>query len=132
MAVLKADHGYALETPEEGMARRRGLFLRQLGVTGDRVVFLSPLRDAMGEEQAPSGTTTFMARLFEGIQAPEELLLTLERESHRSRVEGLAEAPPADPVLSGVLEVRDPELKVDLLEDGSGKLRPLRHPASIP
>jgi len=83
------------------------------------------LRDAMGEERTPSGTTTFMARLFEGIQAPEDLLLTLERESHRSRVKGLAQAPPADPVLSGVLEVRDPELKVDLLEDGSGKLKPL-------
>jgi RecB family exonuclease len=124
-AALKAAHGYALETPEEGMARRRGLFLRQLGGISDRVVFLSPLRDAMGEELAPSGTTTFMARLFKGIQAPEDLLLTVERESHRSRVKGLAVAPPADPLLTGVLEVRDPELKVDLLEDGSGKLRPL-------
>ncbi len=34
-------------------------------------------------------------------------------------------APPADPVLTGVLEVRDPDLKIDLLVDGSGKLRPL-------
>ena len=68
MGALKSDHGYALETPEEGMARRRGLFIRQLGVVGKRVVFLAPLRDAMGENLAPSGTITFMSRLFEGIQ----------------------------------------------------------------
>ncbi len=93
-AALKADHGYALETPEEGMARRRDLFLRQLGVVSDRVVFLSPLRDAMGEDLAPSGTITFMSRLYKGIQSPEDLLLILERESHRSRVKGLAECSP--------------------------------------
>jgi hypothetical protein len=125
MATLKTDHGYALETPEEGMARRRSLFLRQLGVVGDRVVFLVPLRDAMGEDLAPSGTTTFMSRLYKGIQAPEDLLLILERESDRSRVNGLAVAPPADPVLTEILEVRDPDLKIDLLVDGSGKSRPL-------
>jgi RecB family exonuclease len=124
-AALKADHGYALETPEEGMARRRALFLRQLGGIGERVVFLAPLRDAMGEDLAPSGTTTFMSRLFKGIQAPEDLLLILERESHRSRVKGLAVAPPADPVLTEILEVQDPDLKIDLLVDGSGKPRPL-------
>ena len=107
------------------MARRRGLFLRQLGAVGDRVVFLAPLRDAMGEDLAPSGTITFMSRLFKGIQAPEDLLLILERESHRSRVKGLAVAPPADPVVSGVLDIRDPDLKIDLLLDGSGKPRPL-------
>lgn len=125
MASLKTDHGYALETPEEGMARRRDLFLRQLGVVGDRVVFLAPLRDAMGEDLAPSGTTTFMSRLFKGIQAPEDLLLILERESHRSRVKGLAVAPPADPMLTEILEVRDPDLKIDLLVDRSGKPRAL-------
>jgi hypothetical protein len=124
-AALKADHGYVLETPEEGMARRRALFLRQLGGIGERVVFLAPLRDAMGEDLAPSGTTTFMSRLFKGIQAPEDLLLILERESHRSRVKGLAVAPPADPVLTEILEVQDPDLKIDLLVDGSGKPRPL-------
>jgi RecB family exonuclease len=124
-AALKSDHGFALETPEEGMARRRDLFLRQLGAVGDRVVFLAPLRDAMGEDLAPSGTITFMSRLFNGIQAPEDLLSILERESHRSRVKGLAVAPPANPVVSGVLDVRDPELKIDLLLDRSGKPRPL-------
>jgi len=124
-AALKAEYGYALETPEEGMARRRGLFLRKLGGIGERVVFLAPLRDAMGEDLAPSGTLTFMSRLFDGIHAPEDLLLILERESHRSRVKGLAEAPPADPVLTEILEVRDPDLKIDLLVDGSGKTRPL-------
>jgi len=125
MASLKSDHGYALETPEEGMARRRSLFLRQLGGISERVVFLAPLRDAMGEDLAPSGTTTFMSRLFKGIQAPEDLLLILERESDRSRVKGLAVAPPADPVLAEILEVRDPDLKIDLLVDRSGKPRPL-------
>ena len=124
-AVLKADHGYALETPEEGMARRRDLFLRQLGGVSDRIVFLAPVRDAMGEDLAPSGTATFISRLFKGIQSPEDLLLILERESHRSKVKGLAVAPPADPVLSEILEVPDPDLKVDLLVDGSGKPRPL-------
>ena len=125
MASLKSDHGYALETPEEGMARRRSLFLRQLGGISERVVFLAPLRDAMGEDLAPSGTTTFMSRLFKEIQAPEDLLLILERESHRSRVKGLMEASPANPVLSEILEVQDPELKIDLLVDRSGKPRPL-------
>jgi RecB family exonuclease len=125
MASLKSDHGYALETPEEGMARRRDLFLRQMGAVGERAVFLVPLRDAMGEKISPSGTATFISRLFEGIQTPEDLLRILERESHRSRVKGLAEARPADPVLPKVVELCDPDLKIDLLGDGSGKIRPL-------
>jgi len=125
IAALKSDHGYALETPEEGMARRRDLFLRQMVAVGERVVFLVPLRDAMGEKLAPSGTATFISRLFKEIQSPEDLLWVLERESHRSRVNGLAEARPADPVLPKVIELRDPDLKIDLLGDDSGKIKPL-------
>ncbi|HYN74385.1 MAG TPA: PD-(D/E)XK nuclease family protein [Candidatus Methanoperedens sp.] len=122
---LKGDLGFAVETEDEGMARRRELLLRQLRVAGDRVVFLSPSRDAMGDPLAFSGTSAFMARLFKGIQAPEDLFFTLERESHRAKVKGLALAPPAGPDLSRVLEIRDPDLKCDLLTDGGGKLRPL-------
>ncbi|TFG58784.1 MAG: PD-(D/E)XK nuclease family protein [Deltaproteobacteria bacterium] len=125
MAALKSDHGYALQTPEEGMARRRDLFLRQMAAVRERAVFLVPLRDAMGEKLAPSGTVTFISRLFKGIQAPEDLLRILERESHRSRVKGLAEARPVDPVPPKVVELHDPDLKIDLLGDGSGKIKPL-------
>jgi hypothetical protein len=124
-AVLKNDLGFALETVEETMSRRRSLLLRQLRAVRDRAVFLVPLRDPKGEELAPSGTTAFMARLFEGIRAPEDLLLTLERESHREKAAGLALAPPADgaPPMAG--DIPDPELSADLLTDGDGKLRPV-------
>jgi hypothetical protein len=124
-ASLKSDLGYALETAEEGLARRRELLLRQLRMAGDRAVFLVPLRDAMGEAIAPTGTTAFMARLFKGIQAPEELLLTLERESDRGKVAGLALAPPAKAKSPRTDGISDPDLSVDLLTDGGGKLRPL-------
>jgi len=120
---LKSGLGFVLETGEEGMARRRELFLRQMKVAKDRVVFLIPSRNARGDSVAPSGTTAFMSRLFEGIYSPEDLILTLERESHRSRVRGLAEAPPADPVLPRLLEIKDPDLGVDLLAKPSGEPR---------
>lgn len=123
-ATLKGELGYAVETAEEGMARRRALLLRQLRSASDRVVFLSPLRDAMGERVAPSGTASFIARLFEGIQAPEDLFLILERDSHRAKA-GLALAPPADPVVPREIEILDPVLKVDLLTDNDGRIKPL-------
>jgi hypothetical protein len=130
VAALRNSLGFAIESAEEGMSRRRDLFLRQIRGVGDRVVFLAPLRDAMGEEMAPSGTIAFMARLFKEVHAPEDLILTLERESHRAKVNGLAEAPPADPVTTGALAVGDPDLKVDLVDDAGGKRRALT-PSSL-
>ncbi len=121
--VLKNDLGYSVETADERMAGRRCLFLRQLRAVGDRAVFLAPLRDAMGVGVALCGTTAFMARLFEGIRAPEDLFLTLERESDREMVRGLALAPPSVPVPPMTGEIRDPELSADLLTDGTGELR---------
>jgi hypothetical protein len=124
-ASLKERLGYALETTEEGLARRRGLLLRQLRAACGRAVFLSPLRDEMGEAIAPSGTLSFMARLFDGIQAPEEVLLTLERESDRGKIEGLPLAPATGPEWPRTVEIRDPQLSADLITDSGGKLRPL-------
>jgi hypothetical protein len=123
IATLKNDHGYALETAKEGMARRRALFERQLRSASDRAVFLSPLRDPFGEEIAPCGTAAFMTRLFAGVESPGDLVLTLERESHRSRAPGLALAPASAPVPPRPLEIRDPALGEDLLSDGSGGTR---------
>lgn len=123
--TLKNDLGIAVETADETMARRRALLLRQLTVAEDRVVFLSPLRDAMGEPLAFSGTSAFIARLFEGVRAPEDLFLMLERESHRARVKGLALVPADVPDPSRALEIRDPDMKCDLLADACGSIRPL-------
>lgn len=123
VAALRNSYGYALETAEEGMARRRALFERQLRSAGDRAVFLVPLRNPHGEPIAPCGTTAFMTRLFDGIDAPEDLVLTLERESHRPRAEGLALAPPGDPVPPRTLAIRDPEPGGDLLSEGRGGTR---------
>jgi hypothetical protein len=123
---LKNVLGIAVETADEVMSRRRALLLRQLRVVGDRVVFLAPLRDAMGDPLAFSGTSAFMARLFQGVRAPEDLFLTQERESHRAKVKGLATAPPAAPDFSGVvIEVDDPNLSCDLLAGVGGKLEPV-------
>jgi ATP-dependent helicase/nuclease subunit B len=124
-AVLRNDLGYAVETVEEGMVRRRSLLRRQLRVVRDRAVFLTPLRDPVGKPIAASGTTTFMARLYKGIQAPEDLLFTLERKSHREKVCGLALAPPVALVTRRIIEIRDPDLSTDLLMDGRARLRPV-------
>ena len=123
IAALGKDHGYALETAQERMARRRALFERQLGSASDRAVFLSPLRDPLGEEIAPCGTTAFMTRLFQGVETPDDLILTLERESHRVRAFGIALAPPSVPVPPRALEIRDPNLGEDLLTDEKGGAR---------
>jgi RecB family exonuclease len=123
ISALKDDHGYALETAEEGMARRRALFERQLRSASDGVIFLSPLRDPLGKEIAPCGTTAFMTRLFDGVEAPDDLVLTLERESDRARAEGLALASPCAPVPPRLLEIRDPDLGKELLSDGEGGAR---------
>jgi RecB family exonuclease len=64
-----------------------------------------------------------MTRLFKGIEAPDDLVLTLERESHRARAEGLALASSSVPVPPRALEVRDPNLGEDLLSDGKGGAR---------
>ena len=123
IAALGKDHGYALETAQERMARRRALFERQLGSASDRAVFLSPLRDPLGEEIALCGTTAFMTRLFKRVETPDDLVLTLERESHRSRAEGLALATPCAPVPPRAFEIRDPNLGEDLLSDEKGGSR---------
>lgn len=124
-SVLKSDLGFALETAGETMSFRRGLLLRQLRVARDRALFFIPLRDSRGEELAPSGTTAFMARLFEGVGAPEEMFLTLERESDRGEVAGLALASPGTGVAPMPPDPPDPELSADLLTDESGKVRPV-------
>lgn len=124
-SVLRNDLGFALETAEEAMSLRRGRLLRQLRVVSDRALFFIPLRDPRGEELAPSGTTAFMARLFEGVGAPEELFLTLERESDREKAAGLALASPGVGVAPMPPDPPDPELRADLLTDDSGKERPV-------
>lgn len=123
VATLKNDHGYALETAQEGMARRRALFERQIRSAADQAVFLSPLRDPLGEEIALCGTIAFMTRLFDKMVKPEDLVLTLERDSHRTRAPGLALAPPSVPAPPRTLEIRDPDLGEDLLADGKGGTR---------
>jgi len=124
-SALKSDLGFALETAGETMSLRRGRLLRQLRVARDRALFFIPLRDSRGEELAPSGTTAFMARLFDGIGAPEEMFLTLERESDRVKVAGLALASPGVGVAPMPPDPPDPELPADLLTDESGKVRPV-------
>lgn len=123
ISTLKSHHGYALETAQEAMAFRRALFERQIRSASDRAVFLLPLRDPLGDEIAPCGTTAFMIRLFDGMEKPEDLVLTLERESHRERAVGLALAPASVPVPPRPLEIRDPDLGENLLSDGQGGTR---------
>jgi RecB family exonuclease len=125
VSVLKNDLGFALESAGETMALRRDLLLRQLRVVRDRALFFVPMRDPRGEELAPSGTTAFMARLFDGVGAPEGLLLTLEKESDREKVAGLALAPPGVGVAPMPSDPPDPELSADLLTDDGGKVRPV-------
>jgi RecB family exonuclease len=123
-SALKSDLGFALETAGETMSLRRGRLLRQLRVARDRALFFIPLRDSRGEELAPSGTTAFMARLFDGIGAPEEMFLTLERESDRVKVAGLALASRAS-ASPRCRRIRPTRSSPDLLTDESGKVRPV-------
>ncbi|GAB4370635.1 MAG: PD-(D/E)XK nuclease family protein [Deltaproteobacteria bacterium] len=123
LSALASEHGLALETAQEGMVRRRSLFLRQVGAASDRAVFLSPLRDPLGEPVAPCGTAAFAARLFEQVETADALFLTLEREGHRARAVGLPLAPETPPVSPRSPEIRDPELGEDLLSGGGGGSR---------
>jgi hypothetical protein len=121
--ALKSEMGLDLETADDVLARRRALFRRQIGCAGERVAFLVPQRDALGRTLAPSGSLVFMAQLFEGVEEPKELLLSLERASDRGRVKELAEAPPKEPVPPRPAVIKDLALGRSLLARADGSPR---------
>jgi ATP-dependent helicase/nuclease subunit B len=121
--ALKEEMGLDVETADDVLARRRALFRRQIGCAGERVTFLVPQRDALGKPLAPSGTLVFMAQLFEGVEEPKDLLLSLERASDRRRVKDLAEAPPKEPVPPRPSVIKDLALGRSLLVRADGSPR---------
>jgi len=123
LLLLRERLGYELRSADHETARRRVLFRRQLSAVSERLVFLSPGRDLLGEPVAPSASLPFMASLFDGIDAPDDLITSLATEEGRSRAAGIACAAPAMPTPPRKLTAIDPRFGRDLLTlrtDGDG------------
>lgn len=113
--------------------RRRQQFRRQISVASDRVTFLVPRRDASGGEHSPSESLTFIAKLFNGIEDPNDMILDVDSSEDRGEIEGLAVASVADPVPPRVFDITDLSLGRDLLTlrlDGDGNPKP-ESPSSL-
>jgi len=92
------DAGFALESAEETLARRRALFGRQLGAASERATLLVPRRDGAGERLSPSGTLAFLARLTGRVDDPAALLRDLEElDGDGAEALGLPAVPDAPP-----------------------------------
>jgi ATP-dependent helicase/nuclease subunit B len=115
LRALKEGGGLDLETLDDVFARRRALFLRQLRAVRNSLTVLIPRRAPDGSELAPSESLTFMAKLFTGIDEPEEVVLDLDSSDDRETIVGLALAEAGQSALPRALEVRDLGFKRDLL-----------------
>lgn len=85
LLLLRERLGCELRSADDETARRRVLFRRQLSAVSERLAFLSPGRDLLGEPLAPSASLPFMAALFDGIDAPDDLITSLATEEGRPR-----------------------------------------------
>ncbi|MFU8821063.1 MAG: PD-(D/E)XK nuclease family protein [Gammaproteobacteria bacterium] len=133
LEAIRTGLGLPVDTPARQVARRRGLFRRQLGAVSDSVNFLVPRRDASGGSQGPSESLVFMGQLFEGIGEAEALLCELDTADGQARARGIALAPPAAPQPPRPLAAEDMEFGQDLVmlrKDSSGNVRP-ESPSSL-
>jgi ATP-dependent helicase/nuclease subunit B len=133
LEAIRTGLGLPVDTPARQVARRRGLFRRQLGAVSDTVRFLVPRRDASGGSQVPSESLVFMGQLFEGIGEAEALLCELDTADGQARARGIALAPPAAPQPPRPLAAEDMEFGQDLVmlrKDSSGNVRP-ESPSSL-
>lgn len=126
LILLKDKIGYGIETAMEPTDSRRKQFRRQIGSARESLTILLPRMDTVGGELVPSSTLTFMARLYNDIDEPEELVLDLDSESDRRKIKKLATIPEAEPVSPRIPEIKDLSLNLDLLtlrkdEDGFPK-----------
>lgn len=124
LAILHDRGGLAVELSADTVSRRRQRFRRQLAAATDKAHFLIPRRNACGDPLQEAGSLTFMARLFDGVEAGSDLVRELERGADRAACHGLALAEEREPDHIRELKIADLDLKCNLLhmftrDDGS-------------
>jgi ATP-dependent helicase/nuclease subunit B len=133
LGVIRERAGLVLDTPAEGLARKRQQFVRQLRAASESVTFLVPRRDAMGASQPPSESLVFMSQLFAGLESAQDLIRELDSPEGRVQAAYLALAPAAAPQPPRALLARDLEFGRDLLAlrtDAAGDPKP-QSPSSL-
>jgi ATP-dependent helicase/nuclease subunit B len=81
---------FELVTEAENADLKRQRLCRQLCTATKSVTFFIPHKDGFGKKLAPSESLTFMARLVEGANDPQELILDVDNEQSRNRIKGLS------------------------------------------
>ena len=118
LQALNDSLGLELRTPTEIQARARERFKRQLCMATDKLTFLLPRRDGLGEALAPASSLVYMAQLIAGVAEAGDLVRDLDSITDRARVRGLALAGEAEPTPPRKPVLEDLNLKRDLLEPG--------------
>jgi hypothetical protein len=116
LSVLQDQLNLDLQTGNQIIAQRRGLFARQLRSASEKMTFFIPCRNALGEELFPSETLTFMAKLFGDIKEPENLILNLDSTEDKAKIQGLSLAPEKFPLPPNSYVTKDLSIKSNLLE----------------
>jgi len=133
LAAVREVLGLSIATPAEQMHDRRSRFRRQLGAVSDSLTFMIPRRDPMGAPQSPSESLVFMSRLYEGVRDAESLVLEMDAEDARKRMQHLPPAEARHPVAPRKPAVEDLRFDLDLLalrSDEQGNLKP-ESPSSL-
>ncbi len=80
VAEIGARCGVHLPSQGAELARRLRVLRSQLAALRERLVVLVPYRDLMGGRSAPSASLAFLARSFQGVEDPEDLVVDLADE----------------------------------------------------
>jgi hypothetical protein len=75
VALIREQTGLALPSMASQLDRALALFIRQLHCVSEQIVLLLSERDRGGGALAPSSSLPLMARLVEGIAAPDDLVV---------------------------------------------------------
>ncbi len=111
-----AEAGLAINLPRDAMAHARACFKMQLKQVTERVRFLIPRLNAVGDKNSPSATLTDMALLDGDADDADSLILELESEHDRKQIFGLPVAAAQEATQPREPEAVDMQMGVDLLE----------------
>lgn len=87
--LILAKQGVILPTNASMLQEWRRRFRHQLGSASESITFFVPGCDGFGQPLAPSTSLSYIARLFAGIDSPEELLLNIDKPADLHKICGL-------------------------------------------
>jgi len=133
LQMINLHAGSKIEVPQQIVDRSRRRFKLQLASATKTINFSFSRMSPQGKSQQPSSTLPFIAALFSDINDTDDLILELDHQADRQKINWLVEIDPVVPVSPEDFEVSDLDLEIDLLKlhtQKDGSMRP-QSPSSL-